>query len=191
MLDFISVDMKNCDLAKRLQGLIFPVEKMPTQIDKGIETGNPANFIVYDGEQVVGIVGYYTNEDLPNHILINWFGVLPGFREKGYGTKIINWLIMLCRKRSEQYLITYTEKGQNDESISLYKKLGFEVKDYKNIEDVAKLTKLGVQNNYVSCCMNLKGKAVKEDFEKYNLHIADDILEIRSIKKKQDYKRKI
>lgn len=179
MLTLKKVTKRNSDLAKQLQAAIFPNEKYPMQVDIGIETNNPVNFIAFNGETPVGIVGYYKEPELPEHLIINWFGVLPEFRNLGYGSTILRWLIKSSKKRQEFYLTTYTEKGVNDASIELYKKLGFTIKDYSNKEDIKNLQHQGVDNNYVLCYLELKKKDEKLDFEKINLHISNDIDMIR------------
>ena len=183
MLKIKKVDVKNCQLAKNLQAMIFPDEVSPLQIERGIKTNNPQNFIAFDGEGPVGIVGFYKSDDLQDHVLINWFGVLPQFRHNGYGTEILNWLIKKCKKREENYMTTYTEKGVNDSAIALYKKLGFAVKDYGCEEDIKHMKKLGISNNYVTCFLSLKGIKANFEFEKLNMHIAENMIEIEEIQK--------
>ena len=111
--------------------------------------------------------------------MINWFGVLKEYRNKGIGTKILKQLISICKQRKENYLTTYTDKFENSESVNLYKKLGFDVRDYVNVDDIKKFSKLGVKNNYVICCYKLK-KCEDIEFEKLNLKIYEDLMEMKN-----------
>ena len=178
-MQFVEVTEKNADLSIKLQAILFPKEKSPKQVIKGIKTGNPKNFIAYVDDKPVGIVGYYYDENIPNHIFINWFGVLPEYRQRGYGSLIINWLINLCKNLKGDYLTTYTDKVENSASVGLYKKLGFDVRDYKNQDDIGKFTKLGIENNYVVCCYKLS-PCKDIDFENLYLKVYDDLIEMEN-----------
>lgn len=48
MLKYIKVIESNKDLAIELQAETFTHERSPKQIEQGIKTGNPINYIVYD-----------------------------------------------------------------------------------------------------------------------------------------------
>ena len=178
-MKFVEVNNSNKDLAIKLQAILFPSEKSPKQVIRGIKTNNPKNFIAYRYNKPVGIVGYYFEKNLPDHILINWFGVLKEYRNKGIGTKILKQLISICKQRKENYLTTYTDKFENSESVNLYKKLGFDVRDYVNVDDIKKFSNLGVKNNYVICCYKLK-KCEDIEFEKLNLKIYEDLMEMKN-----------
>ena len=71
---FVKVDKNNCELDIKLQA-----EFLKTL---GIETGNPVNYIVYLKGMPIGITGYYFDEKLPDHVFINWFGVLKSIEAK-------------------------------------------------------------------------------------------------------------
>ena len=90
MVELKLVTEENRNLAKRLQAEIFVNDKSPEQIDRGILTGNPTNFLAFDGEKPVGIVGFYFKRELPKHVLLNWYGVLEGERQHGYGRAILH-----------------------------------------------------------------------------------------------------
>lgn len=177
MLDYIKVDENNKNLAKKLQADIFIHEYSPKQIDVGIKTGNPINYIVFKDNNPIGIVGYYKDENYPDHLFINWFGVIENERNQGFGKQIMSWLIALCKTKPEKYLTTHTEKIENHASIQMYESLGFEIRDYANEEDISKFTKLGKSNDYVICCYKLKNcKSIQ--FEKMYLKVSDDLIEM-------------
>lgn len=178
-LIFKEVDNFNKNLAIELQAAIFPKEKSPNQVIEGVLTGNPKNFIVYKENTPVGIVGYYTDSNIKNHLFINWFGVLNNHRKNGYGTQILDWLINFCKTKDKSYLTAYTEKQANYAAVQLYKKLGFDVRDYKNKEDISKFTKLSIKNDYVVCMYKLKNC---EDiaFEELYLRVYDNLLKLQN-----------
>ena len=163
------------ELATKLQAEIFPNEKSPKQIVTGIKTGNPKNFIAYSNGEPVGIVGYYFSKECPDHVLINWYGVLKQFRRKGYGVKIINWLIKTCKKLNYKYLTTYTDLKENKAAILLYKKMGFEVVNYCNAKDLQRIKDLGIKHKYVLVTKKLK-RSKDIDYKMVNLNIAENYL---------------
>ena len=121
----------------KIQATIFPNEISPDQVDSGIETNNPQNFIAYHNEKPVGIVGFYTLENLPNHVLLNWYGVLPNERRQGYGRQILSLAIEKAKVlyQNVDYLTYYTSKSHNKEAIILYNNIGFTTKDYIAFQD--------------------------------------------------------
>lgn len=163
------------DLATKLQAEIFPDEKSPEQIVTGVKTGNPKNFIAFSNNEPVGIVGYYFSNECPEHVLINWYGVLKQFRRKGYGAEIINWLIKTCKKLNYKYLTTYTDLKENKAAILLYKKMGFEVVDYCNAQDLKIMKELRIKHKYVLVTKKLK-RSKNIDYKTVNLNIAENYL---------------
>ena len=168
---FIKVTKENKDLAKRLQAEIFPRDKSPEQVDVGIETGNPLNYICYEGDKIVGITGFYFQENLPDHILLNWFGVLPEERRKGYGSAILNECIKIAKELDFKYLTFWIEKYENKEAIELYKKLNFEVVDYCCEQDIKKFEEMGLKNVFVVGSYYLTPNA-KLDFKEVDMQIS-------------------
>ena len=177
MLKYIKVDENNKDLAIGLQAEIFSHERSPKQIEQGIKTGNPINYIVYNDQKPVGIVGYYKDANYPEHLFINWFGVVQSERRKGFGKSIMQWLIGQCKNTSAKYLTTYTEKIENYASVKMYESLGFEIRNYANQDDISKFAKLGKPNDYVVCCYKLKN-CEPIQFEKMYLKVYDDLIEM-------------
>ncbi len=63
MLKLIQVSNENSEIAKTLQAKIFPHDKSPEQVDFGIKTENPLNYIAFSKNQPVGIVGFYFKKE--------------------------------------------------------------------------------------------------------------------------------
>ena len=180
-----SVTLDNAQLAKELQATIFPNEISPKQVDTGIVTKNPQNYVAfYEGDdKPVGIVGFYLLENVPKHVLLNWYGVLPNQRRKGYGKEILSLAIKEARKlyKDADYLTFYTSKTHNKEAIILYKKMGFVVKDYCNEEDISNIAKVQADytNDYVIGIYKLTSASLP-DFKAINLNIANEINILKS-----------
>ena len=181
-----SVTLDNAQLAKELQATIFPNEISPKQVDTGIVTKNPQNYVAFYGggnDKPVGIVGFYLLENVPKHVLLNWYGVLPNQRRKGYGKEILSLAIKEARKlyKDADYLTFYTSKTHNKEAIILYNKMGFVVKDYCNEEDIANIAKVQADyaNDYVIGVYKLTSASLP-DFKAINLNIANEINILKS-----------
>lgn len=181
-LKLIEVDYDNMNLAIELQTEIFPNEKSPEQIKTGIKEGVPKNYIALINNTAVGIVGYYFIEEYPDCVFLNWFGVLPNFRCKGYGAKILNSFIEQCKNLPHKYLIAYTGKEENKVAIEFYKKMGFEVRDYNNQQDIKELKNIGIKNDFVVICKKLKTKDPIE-FECIDYKIAKNIRILKQLNK--------
>lgn len=134
-------------------------------------------------DKPVGIVGFYLLESVPKHVLLNWYGVLPNQRRKGYGKEILSLAIKKARKlyKDADYLTFYTSKTHNKEAIILYKKMGFVVKDYCNEEDISNIAKVQADytNDYVIGIYKLTSASLP-DFKAINLNIANEINILKS-----------
>lgn len=184
-IELKKVNRNNAPLAKDLQATIFPNEISPDQVNSGIETNNPQNFIAYHNEKPVGIVGFYTLENLPNHVLLNWYGVLPNERRQGYGRQILSLAIEKAKilYQNVDYLTYYTSKSHNKEAIILYNNIGFTTKDYYCKEDILNIKKLqeDLADDYVIGVYQLSNKPLP-NFEMINLNIANEIKILKHLK---------
>jgi ribosomal protein S18 acetylase RimI-like enzyme len=82
-------------------------------------------FIAKIGSEPVAVTGLYRQVDTPKHTCwIGWFGVRPGFRRQGIGTKILEQLKGRARNMSCKEIWVYTE-SRNVPALTLYKKSGF------------------------------------------------------------------
>lgn len=55
-------------------------------------------FLVYDENNLIGITGVDVFRQYPNTIWLDWFTILPQYRKKGYGKKVLLDTIEYCKK---------------------------------------------------------------------------------------------
>lgn len=174
-MEIIEVNKDNYKLAIELQARIFPHEKSPEQVIIGIETKNPINYICYKKGKPVGIFGFYYDENLPQHVLFNWYGVLSEYRGHGYGKEILLDAIEYAKKTGKKYLTFWTNKEENKIAVELYKKNDFDVRDYCCKEDVKKLRLMGDSKPYVVGVYKLTKNKEVIDFSKLDMQISKQV----------------
>ena len=106
-------------------------------------------YLVYDNDNVVGITGLYSNEEISetNSIWLGWFGVLEDFRSNGYGKQIfldtIDMANDLKNKYPIKYFRLYTSERDDAIALPLYNK----VMDIKEDDDKKEIPPLMVLKN--------------------------------------------
>lgn len=134
-LKYVEVAIDNLELAVKVQNSIFPLEDGRQNYVEGI-TNDPyrkemINYIVYDNENPIGIVGLYSYNEYPNDAWLSWFGVLQEYRKKGYGSKMFDFFETLALKKGYTSIRVYTD-DKFDTAISLYEKKKMVKEFYKN-----------------------------------------------------------
>ncbi len=88
-------------------------------------------YIVYEKGEPIGITGLYVDEFTQEEgvVWLGWFGILPEFRKKGYGQKILEETILLAKDNGFSILRLYTEK-ENLSACRLYNKIMDICEDY-------------------------------------------------------------
>jgi len=107
--------------------------------DKRIDKRLPINFLVYNQDIPVGIVGLY---EMPGHkddIWLNWLGVLPEHRRKGIGTAMLFHVINLAKKYGKKNFRLFSYENWHKQAISIYKKTMQVQESYLNKEDDLRL----------------------------------------------------
>ena len=175
-MKIVEVNRENVNLAIQLQEEIFPNDKSARQVVQGIKTNNPLNYICYKNDRPIGIFGFYYDEKMPEHILLNWFGVLKQERGKGYGKEIILTAIEQAKLSGRKYLTFWTEKEACKAAICLYKKVNFDVRDYCCEKDIKKLQKMGKNPScYVVGVYKLLNDNQQVDFSKLDMNISKQL----------------
>ena len=135
MLKYEEVTYDNLDIAIRIQNEIFPDENGKENYIEGI-TNDPyrkemINFIVYDENTPIGVVGLYSYNEYPEDAWLSWFGVLEQYRNKGYGSKIFDFFEKLSLNKGYKAIHVYTD-DEFDSAISLYNSKGMISENYMN-----------------------------------------------------------
>lgn len=158
MLKYEKVNTENLQIAVNIQGVIFPKEPFPKEIEEYACGKNHkiCNFIefylVKDDGEYVGLTGLYSYKEYPKDVFLNWFGVLPAYRNKGLGEKIFKWTLLRAKKNGYKYFRLYTEKGDNDKAINLYRKMRMHEEIYNKEKGI---------NNMIVFSKLLKGKKLR------------------------------
>lgn len=140
MLEYIEITNNNLEYATKIQNEIFVGEESAYEhykhtIDVKIEYDK--YFLVYMDRKIVGITGYYSNEDIneTNSLWLGWFGVLKEYRGRGIGRTILLDTIEMIKKLSKKYPIKYfrlyTSEKDNISAKPLYDSV-MELKEYYN-----------------------------------------------------------
>lgn len=84
-------------------------------------------FIEKEDSKPISIIGLYSLfKDYKEALWIGWFGVDPEYRNKGLGTKLLNFSIKESKKRGAEYLRLYTSPNPDEKKAhKLYEKKGF------------------------------------------------------------------
>ena len=132
------VNFDNYRNAIDVQKTIFPTEDGTINILASLDrelfistTGLPypddgvKYYLARNDNVIIGIVGLYCEKSYPKDAWIGWFGVLPEFRQQGFGKKMLQFATELAQKQSYKTIRLYTDPNENQNAISLYEKLGF------------------------------------------------------------------
>jgi GNAT superfamily N-acetyltransferase len=64
-------------------------------------------FLVSKRGEPIGITGFYQFKDRKNEAWFGWFGVVPGERRKGWGTKILKRTMSMTKRMGARLFKTY------------------------------------------------------------------------------------
>lgn len=131
-LKYVEINENNIRTAAKIQYEIFKDSNWCGYCDylDEIKTENrlskhylPLNYLVYYKKQPIGIVGLYNYPKYKNDIFLNWLGVLPKFRNRGFGTQMLLHIFEVARNYQKYYFRVYTYKKLNIAANSIYKKM--------------------------------------------------------------------
>lgn len=128
MLKYLEITNENVEFATSIQMKIFPNESAYEHYKFAIKNNVDYEkyYLVYDENDVIGITGLYSNEDMneTNNIWLGWFGVLQEFRKKGYGKKILLDTIDMAKEIAKKYPIKYFRLYTSEQEDSIAQPFG-------------------------------------------------------------------
>lgn len=130
------VDFNNYEEAIKIQNEIFPHEdgtiNILASLDRELfmkkteifyEDDNVKYYLAYINNESIGITGIYHYQK--DEAWLAWFGILPQYRHKGYGKKLLEETIKIAKEQGYRTFRLYTDKIENAKAVKLYEKLGF------------------------------------------------------------------
>ncbi len=89
-------------------------------------------YIIKEEGKTLGICGLYSLEKNNNTSMwLGWFGILPQYRSKGFGSEVLRALEIIAYKQGCVQLMTYIDKALKP--LEFYKRNGFDI--YGNVSD--------------------------------------------------------
>lgn len=162
ILKYVEVDNDNLELAIKIQNAIFPDEDGRQNYIEGI-TNDPyrkemVNYIAYDGENPIGVVGLYSYNEYPDSAWLSWFGVLEEYRQKGYASHMFDFFEDKSKEKGYTSVRVYTDDSF-DKAVLFYEKKGMIKEFYSN-----ELESDEINNTTIIYSKSL----TKENVEKWN-----------------------
>ena len=123
MIEFELLTMENYEIVLFIKHLLFPESRSDVDYEKYFNNNeNCEYFLVTINKEPCGITGWYDFDDKNVDAFMGWFGVLPNFRKKGIGRKILEFTINRVKDRNFNYFRVYTDEAVNYPSVCLYEK---------------------------------------------------------------------
>jgi len=136
-LKYEAITLTNLDIAFQIQKDTWPnINDYNDLYDKAINTKDDnCFFLVYDKDNLIGIVGVDVLENYCDTIWLDWFTILPEYRRKGYGKKVLLDTINYCKGLSKYSSFRIdTTYYENRPALFLYDKV-MQLKENYTIED--------------------------------------------------------
>ncbi len=155
-LEYVKINLNNLEKAYEIQRQEWPDDPDYKDLyDKAINSKDDnVEFLVYEGKKLIGITGVDVFDNFKDSIWLNWFTILPKFRRKGYGEKVLLDTIEYCKNlnRYNNFRID-TTYYKDRPALFLYDKV-MELKEEYIIEDT-----IDHKNNFLIYTIGLNGKA--------------------------------
>ena len=123
MLSKVLITADNMEFALSVQHGIFPKFDARHNYEDAVSGNTDKNlkyYLLYSGADCVGISGYYVTKEDKESGWLGWFGILPEFRRKGYGTQALNMFFDECRENGLTHARLYTDLSDNYKTIQFY-----------------------------------------------------------------------
>lgn len=154
-LKYEILNKKNLDIAFKIQKETWPDDPDYDDLyDKAINTKDDnCFFLVYDNKTLIGITGVDVYEEYPDTIWLDWFTILPQYRKKGYGKKVLLDTIQYAKELNKYDVFRVeTTYYESRPALFLYDKV-IQIKENYTIEDTETL-----KNKTIIYSYSLNGK---------------------------------
>ena len=123
-LEYEKINKDNIVIAAKIQHQIFPVVSAYSKYLREIKSDEklPINFLIYEKNTPIGVVGLKELKEDPDSIWLSWFGVIQEYRFKGYGSQILDDILGIAKKYNRKYLRLLTYEVWNSVAQKFYKK---------------------------------------------------------------------
>ncbi len=138
MLKFVAVNKENLTLAQEIQKKVFPKEYQNDTLQNSLNSSPEylsQFWLVKVGKKFIGLTGIYYYPQYPKDAWLNWFGVIPEFRRKGFGRKIFNRTYAYARRLGFKNFRLYTDLKDNAATLAFYKSRGMKEERYSPNQD--------------------------------------------------------
>ncbi len=103
-------------------------------IQKLLKFGNI--LVVMDDDKFVGVIEFYSNDEIYKMAYISVIGVIKDYQNKGIAKKLLHLAFDISKNEGMHKVVLYTHKT-NQPAISMYKNLGFiETQDFNRPDDI-------------------------------------------------------
>lgn len=154
-LKYEIINLENLEIAYNIQKDIWPNSPDYEDLyDKATNTKDDnCFFLVYNEDKLIGITGVDVFREYPETIWLDWFAILPQYRKKGYGKKVLLDTIQYCKSLNRYDVFRVeTTYYENRPALFLYDKV-MQLKENYTIEDTET-----VKNNTIIYSYSLNGK---------------------------------
>ena len=136
-LIYEKINLDNLNTAYEIQKNIWKDESDYDDLyDKATNTKDDnCFFIVHDKDNIIGITGVDVYREYPDTIWLDWYAILPEYRRKGYGEKVLLDTIMYCKSLNRFNVFRIeTTYYKNRPALFLYDKV-MQLKEEYTAED--------------------------------------------------------
>lgn len=95
----------------------------------------PVTYLIKHKGKSVGIIGLYELEEYKDVVWLNWYGVLPEYRNHGIGTHAFFKIVELARNYGKKEFRLVTYRVWNNKAQKIYRKTTQIAEEYKNKND--------------------------------------------------------
>lgn len=124
-LRYEKINKNNIIVASKIQYEIFPNSSAYLKYLREVQNQTsdlPIDFLVFENDIPIGVVGLYDIPEYSDTIWLSWFGLVEDYRFKGYGSQIFKDIIKKAKEYNKEFLRLFTYEVWNYEAQEFYKK---------------------------------------------------------------------